>query len=999
MVVGTALRPWHDGVPPRALRAAAAVLVLWAALAAGVFTWAAPAFLQACTAHLRPPASAPSIREAAAVRSHFAFPPMSAEVTVVIESEHGGIDADPAVADYENLLYVHAEAYWRAHERRRGVIWVDGAHLHRWDINGGNAGWMVAPDKKAAVVNFYYLPFPTALPPGMSGADLDDVDALLDPSHVVELPPSPLLAGMPARYNLSQYVDPSRLYRKDDVEGAVATATGYTVDLSDAGDASGNLSTWRRRLTTAYGPDILTRQRSAGAGQRESMQARVDGFLDYMEPYIAAKRIEPGAGKTAGEGYKVTLTGGVAHRREGVHKSVQALQRMEVMVLPCAFLVLWYYLRHLQLLVVPLVCVACSAGTAFALCLPIAAYSDAVSFDTPEIILSTCVALSLDYGLFLLTRYLEATRAMCMAPYAAVVDMLTHTGHTISVSAVLIAAAFFASALIPIPPMRYAGLCLGVTALAALVTNVTVVPAVLVVFGRWLAPQRPGDATDGKDVVDAGCADDTSAVTMLTVHDIYQADEEEEDVTNYAAPLAFTVQPGEPGYTWYRLASGVRRHPWRVICAIVLASLPLLLAAPRVAVTTNRALSVDRHAESTLGWWAMDDHGVPGGRLHPALVAVHYHGAGGMLSAKGFAALHRVGDVLGATLNETVGGEGAVPSDVLLSPAHVDGEKLSFAAAKARLADPSPQHHRYRIMCGRMLNGTEWALVAVFFPFNALGEDAAAWTHRARAALVDLEAGSGGAYTLYLETRIGPMLDASDLIVGAFPAVTGALCAVLVALVGVIFRSALIPLRLLLALGYTLAITLGTGYVIYQTDAFHWLFPWLAHYRNGGLDFVVPAILLPVCIALGLDYDIFLISRIIEIREQGVPDADAIVMGVARTGSTISGAGVIMAIAFGGLMASGVAKMAQFGALLVVSVVVDTFLIRTILVPALMFTAAEWNWWPRQMPPSDYRPLQQDGIASLEARSDASSDGGTPPHPESPKPMSPVPDNSDDGPV
>lgn len=64
----------------------------------------------------------------------------------------------------------------------------------------------------------------------------------------------------------------------------------------------------------------------------------------------------------------------------------------------------------------------------------------------------------------------------------------------------------------------------------------------------------------------------------------------------------------------------------------------------------------------------------------------------------------------------------------------------------------------------------------------------------------------------------------------------------------------------------------------------------------------------------------------------------------------ISGAGVIMALAFTGLLFSDKLVFQQFGLLLIVSVLFDTFVVRTVLVPALMLIAEDFNWWPRQMP-------------------------------------------------
>jgi len=87
-------------------------------------------------------------------------------------------------------------------------------------------------------------------------------------------------------------------------------------------------------------------------------------------------------------------------------------------------------------------------------------------------------------------------------------------------------------------------------------------------------------------------------------------------------------------------------------------------------------------------------------------------------------------------------------------------------------------------------------------------------------------------------------------------------------------------------------------------------------------------------IALGLDYGIFLISRVVEFRERGFSEKRSIVQAVSKTGGIISSAGMIMALAFSGLYFSHKLLHRQFALILIASVLLDAFVVRTILVPA-----------------------------------------------------------------
>jgi len=170
------------------------------------------------------------------------------------------------------------------------------------------------------------------------------------------------------------------------------------------------------------------------------------------------------------------------------------------------------------------------------------------------------------------------------------------------------------------------------------------------------------------------------------------------------------------------------------------------------------------------------------------------------------------------------------------------------------------------------------------------------------------------------------------------------------------FQSIMVPIRLAVALLFTLGATFGVGVIVYQTSLLHGFFPNLAYFD--GISYEVVPLVTGVGIALGLDYDIFLVSRIVEFRLQRFSDRASIFRGVTKTGSVISAAGLIMSLAFSGMLFSNKMLFQQFGVLLIASVLFDTFVVRTVLVPALMLIAQNWNWWPREMPPGIHDVLE-----------------------------------------
>merc|ERR1712232_368026 len=94
-------------------------------------------------------------------------------------------------------------------------------------------------------------------------------------------------------------------------------------------------------------------------------------------------------------------------------------------------------------------------------------------------------------------------------------------------------------------------------------------------------------------------------------------------------------------------------------------------------------------------------------------------------------------------------------------------------------------------------------------------------------------------------------------------------------------------------------------------------------------------------------------------------DKAAIVNGVAATGPVITTAGVIMALAFVGMVAqSDTELLCQMGWTMIVGVLVDTFIVRMLLVPSFLSMAGGLNWWPGKMP-SLQDPVPRYGVSVL----------------------------------
>ena len=112
-----------------------------------------------------------------------------------------------------------------------------------------------------------------------------------------------------------------------------------------------------------------------------------------------------------------------------------------------------------------------------------------------------------------------------------------------------------------------------------------------------------------------------------------------------------------------------------------------------------------------------------------------------------------------------------------------------------------------------------------------------------------------------------------------------------------------------------------------------------------GVMWMIPIILIVVCLGLGMDYDIMLTTRIKENRmHKGLSNDEAIRYAVTHSGSVITICGLIMGGAFGTLMLSSTTMLQEFGFALCFAILVDALLVRTYIVPAAMHLLGDLNW-------------------------------------------------------
>jgi len=117
-----------------------------------------------------------------------------------------------------------------------------------------------------------------------------------------------------------------------------------------------------------------------------------------------------------------------------------------------------------------------------------------------------------------------------------------------------------------------------------------------------------------------------------------------------------------------------------------------------------------------------------------------------------------------------------------------------------------------------------------------------------------------------------------------------------------------------------------------------------------GLESTQPILLCATAFGLSTDYAVFLLSRIMEARDRGLPDREAVAEGLERTGRIVTAAALLFCVAIGSFATSRLVFVQQLGLGTAVAVALDATIVRALLVPSLMALLGRWNWWaPRPL--------------------------------------------------
>jgi len=616
--------------------------------------------------------------------------------------------------------------------------------------------------------------------------------------------------------------------------------------------------------------------------------------------------------------------------------------------------------------VVPLLSIGCSFLVARGIIGFLAQAGVAVSTVTDALMVVTIFGVGTDYCLFIISRFREELGHGDQAQ--RIETTMKRIGPIILASAITVIIAFLCLSISKFGMTRTSGWALAIGIAVTLIAGVTLVPALMSLFGKYL---------------------------------FWPSMKPKEPAANKKRRLG-----------WAKTGEWISRHPlWTAIPIIVLLFLPYI-AMPEFTLSANILTQLPRQSDATKGLNVIREH-FPMGELSPLTLLVQSRD-GNMMTEESLGEIEKIaktlstsgdlprvdyfsapadellalgtqvralGDTVGPTMNpasfaslETLGdnlqGLALRYSGITTSPAFTasisDLTQVTALLKQLAAAQPSdavtllPQLKTQLGDLGNQLTtlGNEFKLngdsafvqwlketyfstdgtitkINLTMAIDPYSDEASLLVPDIRdqvASAIDASALTGADYYVGGDAALSAdMLKTSDddltlvIIVTSFG---------ILAVIIILLRSIIAPLYMVATVLFNYGATLGITSWILQVI-----------FKFDNLINMLPVFVFVMLGAVGADYNIFLVSRI---REEAETKSikEAVHHAVAHTGNVITSCGIILAGTFATLIYTDFPMVLEIGTGIAIGVLIDTFLVRALLVPALAVLVGRWNWWP-----------------------------------------------------
>ncbi|MCU0861536.1 MAG: MMPL family transporter [Methanomassiliicoccales archaeon] len=656
--------------------------------------------------------------------------------------------------------------------------------------------------------------------------------------------------------------------------------------------SSGTLATYPVRVPTEYLASLVSpNNKTMLITLSFSVSAdyvTADGFRPMFENVDVVRSLIREVNAETDNAMTGYVTGDAAISADMMTSSMEDMELIEPFTIIIIIVLMGILFRSVLAQFLPLGAVAVALGISQALVFVIGSTVAQIDSTVLTILFALLMGVGTDYSIFIVTRYREE-RIKGATREQAVHTSVTWAGESIVTSGATVMIAFFAMALASFSFVQTMGLVMGMAILVALLVSLTLVPAVLMLVGNRIFWPNTGQRWK-----------------------------------RYAENIMQRKRTGNHGY-FHKAASFAVKHAKLVVVVAIVLSIP----ATYVYLTTEPSfdfIGAMGETESIAGMEALsEDFG--SGRIMPTQVVVT--GDTYVYQEDGFNIVY-----LDAIENLTA----SVASDTSMvqqvtGPTRPFGTLVDYHNLSAM-----PEEQRLLLtqsMLQSVGSSNKTVLLTVILKPEPQSNEAVHFISDLRQQVAEVRssqpalAGStvlvgGSTASLYdLSTSINEQFGMIEIVV-----VIGIFLVLMIVL-----GSLLLPLFAVVSIAMSIAWSFALTYLVFGT--------WLGE----PILFIVPLVLFVMLMGIGMDYNVFILTRIREEVHKGKKQNEAIVDAVDWTGGIITALALIMAGAFGSLMLSSNTMLVMFGFALTVAILIDAMVVRTYIVPAAMALMGKWAWY------------------------------------------------------
>ena len=507
-----------------------------------------------------------------------------------------------------------------------------------------------------------------------------------------------------------------------------------------------------------------------------------------------------------------------------------------------------------------------------------------VDFTIPTILITIMIGVGTDYSVFVIARYREE-RVKGLDAKDAIVKSITWAGESIATSGATVIISFLALSLSSIVFLRTMGIVVGLGVLVALAVALTLIPAIVTI-----AAERTFWPNSGKRF------------------------------SKYSTSVLKKIE-SKSGYFARSSRFSVKRAKLLVLLALV-----VTLPAAYVYFTTVPTYNFIGGAPNNLESIAASNlitSSFGEGVVNPTYVVMTFNSPiwnGSAFNISEMSVISSASRYL-TSYNDIQN---------VTSPTSPSGAPISYVGLNPQ---NTKDNRTINSILSEIGSDKKTALITVSFRIDPYSTQAISDAQSIRNYLHSTYSNVNGTTGEYVGGASGSILDTKNTVGSQFtsilPIVALGVGLVLLVVLGSLFLPIFAVASILMGIVWSLAVTK----IVFQA---------LFNYQ---ILFITPLFLFVTLLGLGMDYNIFILTRIREEAAGGQKLNDAIVHAIERTGGIITAAAIILAGSLASLMLSSDLLLKQIGFAFSFSILVDALVVRTYLVPAVMSVAGKWNWY------------------------------------------------------